>query len=379
MKKTISVLGSTGSIGKTTLDICRHFPNHFQVNAIAAKSNIDLLEKQAKEFHPKIIAVFDKKKALALKKRLLGFHIVAGIEGLIEAAITEDAELIVAAMVGTTAILPIIEGIKSGKKIALANKEILVSAGELIMTLAKKKGVDIIPIDSEHSAIFQCLQGEKLANVSRILLTASGGPFREYKQDQLKQIYPKQALHHPTWKMGPKNTIDSSTLMNKGLELIEAHFLFKIPYQKIEIIVHPQSIIHSMVEFLDGNIIAQLSATSMFYPIQFALSYPCRFQTPKQPFDFTKNLQLEFHPVDLDKFKCLTLAYLALEQGGNMPCYMNAANEVLVERFLKGEIAWLSISEKLHKLMSSFKPTSLNNLNKIIETDAFARAEARSI
>ncbi|GAB4192093.1 MAG: 1-deoxy-D-xylulose-5-phosphate reductoisomerase [Simkaniaceae bacterium] len=378
-KKKISLLGSTGSIGLSTLKVCRHLQDSIEVCALAAKQNIDQLEKQAIEFQPDLIAVYDKDKALELQRRLPNFSVTAGMEGLCEAASLAHADMVVSAMVGSVGILPTIKAVEAGKDVALANKEVLVSAGRHMMDLVKEKGVSMIPVDSEHSAIFQCLQGEDIEAVSRLILTASGGPFRNFTKEQLQKVTRDQALKHPTWQMGPKNTIDSSTLMNKGLELIEAYFLFGLPIEKMDIIVHPQSLVHSFVEFQDGNLLAQISEPSMLLPIQYALTYPTRQKSPARDFSFDQFSKFEFYPVDKEKFKCITLAYQALRIGGSMPCFMNAANEVLVERFLRGEIAWLSISEKLEKLMGSFKPSKEDSIEEILEVDGLARAEARGI
>lgn len=372
----ISIIGSTGSIGKSTLKIARHLKDSIKVEALAAKSNIELLEVQAKEFNPNLIAVFDENKALQLQKKLPNIEVVAGIDGLKAVASYSKSDFIVSAMTGTLGIIPTIEALNAKKTVGLANKEALVSGGALIMSLAKKYNLSIIPIDSEHSALFQCLVGEDINKVERLILTASGGPFRSYSYDDLKNISVEKALHHPTWTMGPKVTIDSSTLMNKGLEVIEAHWLFNIPYNKIDVVIHPQSIIHSMVEYVDNSIIAQMGDPDMITPIQYALTYPERKPGLLNKFDFLKHSTLQFYQPDLQKFKCLRLAFDAMKEGGSLSCYMNAANEVLVNRFLDKQIGWLDISNKLENLMAKQSVTPINSLNDILEIDALARQEA---
>lgn len=374
MRKTITLLGSTGSIGQSTLSVVRHLgDSQVQVKALAAQSNIDLLEKQAREFNPELVAVFDKEKAVELQKRLPTIPVLGGIEGIIAAASISSANYAVSAIGGTLGLLPTIEAIRSGKIIGLANKETLVSGGELVVRLAKEKGVPLIPIDSEHSAIFQCLYGEDKKTIHRLILTASGGPFRSYSSDQLKNVTVDQALAHPNWRMGPKITIDCSTLMNKGLEMIEAHWLFGVPCEKIEVIVHPQSIIHSMVEFTDSSMLAQLSEPTMILPIQYALTYPNRLPSSVKPFDFTKNSTLQFLPPDEDKFRCLSLAYEAIRCGGSMPCFMNGANEVLVNRFLDKQISWMDLSCKLDQLMMAHSVETIHSFDHVVEIDKKAR------
>lgn len=375
--KHITLLGSTGSIGQNTLKVARHLgESKIKVVSLAAHSNIELLEQQAKEFHPALVAVYDKSKALELQKRLPGVEVLGGMEGIIAAASYENANFAVSAMSGTLGLCPTIEAVKSGKSIGLANKESLVSGGALVMALAKEKGVSVIPIDSEHSAIFQCLNGENSKNVRRLILTASGGPFRSYQQDELKQITVDQALCHPNWKMGSKVTIDCSTLMNKGLEVIEAHWLFSIPCEQIEVIIHPQSVIHSMVEFTDSSMMSQMSAPTMIIPIQYALTYPDRSPGCVESFDFAKHSLLQFFPPDSDKFRCLRLAFDAIRSGGSMPCFMNAANEILVQRFLEREIPWLAIGATLEHLMQTHRVEKIDSLDHLIAIDRDARERA---
>lgn len=378
--KQIAILGSTGSIGESTLRVIRHLgPEEFRVVALAAHSHIDTLEKQADEFHPELLAVYDPEKAAVLKKRRPEFHIVSGMEGVEAAASYSSASFVVSALSGTLGLIPTIAAIKAGKTIGLANKESLVSGGAFVMTLARKHQVTLLPIDSEHSAIFQCLHGEKIEAVRRLIITASGGPFYHLSKEQLAHVDVDQALRHPKWVMGPKITVDSSTLMNKGLEVIEAHWLFDMPCEKIEVVVHPQSVIHSLVEYEDGSLIAQMSEPSMLIPIQYALTYPERKKGLLSPFDFFKNEVLQFSKPDLDKFPCLRLAFQAIEQGGSAACYMNAANEVLVHRFLKKNISWMEIAEKLENLMSSHQTVNLNSLDDILAVDKEARQQAALI
>lgn len=375
--KRISILGSTGSIGCSTLDIVRHLGSDaFAVAALAAKSNIDLLEQQAREFHPQLVAVYDEEKARELQKRLPGIPVLAGIEGINAAASFDGADLVVCALVGTLGLIPVIEAIKAKKQVALANKEALVSGGCLVISLAKEYGVAILPIDSEHSAIFQCLQGSRQGSVERIILTASGGPFRDYSSQQLAKVSLDEALNHPTWSMGPKITVDSSTLMNKGLEVIEAHWLFGIPIKNIDVVIHPQSIIHSMVEFVDGSTLAQMSRPTMHVPIQYALTYPNRCKGLLERFDFKKYHTLQFYQPDLEKFRCLKLAFDAIAEGGSMPCFMNAANEVLVGRFLDRKIAWSDIGIKLDALMTGHETSSIQSIDDVLDVDSLARNQA---
>lgn len=374
--KQIAILGSTGSIGRNALNVVRHLKSQFHVVALAARENIDLLEQQAREFCPLIIGVFDPKKAHELQKRLPGQNIVAGIEGLKAVAACQEAQMVISAIAGTLGLEPTVEAILAGKDVGLANKEALVSGGALVMRLVKEKRVQLIPIDSEHSAIFQCLKGEKKSTVQRIVLTSSGGPFRTWTNEQLEKITVEQALNHPTWKMGPKVTIDSSTLMNKGLEVIEAHWLFNMEVDKIEVIIHPQSIIHSLVEFNDYSMLAQMGVPNMIVPIQYAMTYPDRSPGLLEPFDFMKHAKLEFFKPDLTKFRCLALAYEAIRRGGSLPCYMNAANEVLVEQFLAGKMSWNEIGVQLEHLMSQHEVQSVNTLEEVLAVDAQAREEA---
>lgn len=375
--KCLAILGSTGSIGKQTLQVARHL--NLEVVSIAAHGSIDLLYEQIQEFHPKLVAVFDEKKALELQKRVPGTRIVAGLEGLIEVASFPKADLVVSAMTGSIGIIPTLAAIEAKKNIALANKEVLVAAGELVMRRAQEQGVMIFPVDSEHSALFQCLEHKNKEEVRKLILTASGGPFFHLPVEGLEKITVESALKHPSWTMGSKVTIDSSTLMNKGLEVIEAYHLFQTPLEQIEVVVHPQSVIHSMIEMQDGSLFAQMSEPSMIFPIQYAITWPKRPAGFLPAFSFTKYPKLEFFPMEKGKFICLELAYDALKEGGSFPCYLNAANEVLVSRFLEKKISWLDIGKKLDKLLSCHKKETPSTLEAIFAVDAAARREALTI
>lgn len=377
-KQGISLLGCTGSIGTSTLEVVRHHPDLFQIEALAARSNIDLLEQQAKAFSPSLIAVYDAEQAKILQNRLPHVPVLSGMDGLIAAASLPAASCVVAAMSGSLGLAPTAAAARAGKRIALANKEVLVCAGALITALARQHAATIIPVDSEHSAIFQCLNGELPQTLRRLILTASGGPFRGFSPEQLSSICVEEALRHPNWNMGQKITIDCSTLMNKGLEVIEAHWLFSLPHHAIEVVIHPQSIVHSMVEFCDGSIIAQMGMPTMLLPIQYALTFPERRTGFQAPFDFTKQHTLQFFP-PTEGFRCLSLAYDALKEGKSMPAYMNAANEVLVERFLAKQISWLEISSKLESAMLSHCATAVDTIEEILAVDAAARRDAKQL
>lgn len=378
--KKLAILGSTGSIGQNTLQVAKHLGREsIQVTALAAHSNIDLLEQQAKTWNPELIAVFDPLKAKELKKRIPHLPIIPGIEGLKAVATHSSANFVISAMNGAIGLAPTIEAIKAKKGIGFANKEVLVSGGNLVMSLVKQNHVPLIPIDSELTAIFQCLNGESIKTINRIIITASGGPFRSFTSEQLNHVSVEHALQHPNFRMGPKVTIDSSTLMNKGLEMIETHWLFQVPLSQIEVVIHPQQIIHGMVEFNDNSILAHLCEPDMKVPIQYALTYPNRSTGTLPPFDFLKNHSLEFILPDRQKFRCLDLAYEAAHKGGSLPCYMNAANEVLVNRFLKREIAWKEISIYLEKLMEQHTVIPLTSFDEVIDIDQMARIHALAI
>lgn len=379
--KKIAILGSTGSIGTQTLDIVRE-QGDIQVVAMAAGSNISLLEAQMREFKPSLVSVWDEKKASELRTNTkdLGIKIVSGMEGLLEVSVIPESEILVTAIVGMLGIRPTIAAIKAGKKIALANKETLVTAGHIIIPLAKEYKVPILPVDSEHSAIFQSLQGAGDNKISRILLTASGGPFRGRKADELKNIQVEDALKHPNWSMGKKITIDSATMMNKGLEVIEAKWLFGVDVKDIQILVHPQSILHSAVEFEDGSVIGQMGAPDMRIPISFAMAYPMRLKSTRDGIDFFgRASHLTFEKPDPEVFKCIKIAYEASEAGGTYPVVMNAANEVLVEMFLAGEINFVDIQNNIQRILDLHKPTYNIKLEDILEADEKARVETRLI
>jgi|JI9StandDraft_1071089.scaffolds.fasta_scaffold14016_1 1-deoxy-D-xylulose-5-phosphate reductoisomerase len=379
MEKTITLLGSTGSVGRQTLQVVRHLGGRVRVCGLAAKSNIDLLESQAREFQPEWIAVYDEKAARELKKRLPNFNILVGLEGLCEVASLESAQLAIFAMGGTEGFLPTVYAIRAKKDIAIANKEVIVAAGKLLNSLIDEHGVTMFPIDSEHSAIFQCLRGEKIEEVRRLILTASGGPFLKLPKEELKAISYAQAANHPTWRMGAKVSVDCSNLMNKGFEVIEASHLFRIPADKVEVVIHPQSIVHSFVEFIDGSIKAVASLPSMELPIQYAVTFPERCERREKPFDFTQYGRWDFSMPDKERFPCLALAYEALETGGSSPCVLNAANEVLVERFGRGEVSFLDIEQKLSTIVKKHKAIQDLTIDTILEVDRETRIEAAAL
>lgn len=371
--KKIAILGSTGSIGTQTLDIVRE-QGDIQVVAMAAGSNISLLEAQMREFRPSLVSVWDEKKAKELRTNTkdLGIKIVSGMEGLLEVSVIPESEILVTAIVGMLGIRPTIAAIKAGKKIALANKETLVTAGHIIIPLAKEYKVPILPVDSEHSAIFQSLQGAGDNKISRILLTASGGPFRGRKADELKNIQVEDALKHPNWSMGRKITIDSSTLVNKGLEVIEAKWLFDVALDQIQVVVHPQSVIHSAVEYQDGAVIAQLGTPDMRLPIQYALYYPERRNLSGRRLDLFEIADLTFEKPDTDTFRGLALAYQAMEKGGNIPTVYNAANEKAVSLFLDRKISYPEITELIEACMENAEFIDHPDVDEILGTEAAA-------
>ena len=371
--KKIAILGSTGSIGTQTLDIVRE-QGDIQVVAMAAGSNISLLEAQMREFKPSLVSVWDEKKASELRTNTkdLGIKIVSGMEGLLEVSVIPESEILVTAIVGMLGIRPTIAAIKAGKKIALANKETLVTAGHIIIPLAKEYKVPILPVDSEHSAIFQSLQGAGDNKISRILLTASGGPFRGRKADELKNIQVEDALKHPNWSMGTKITIDSSTLVNKGLEVMEAKWLFDVTLDQIQVVVHPQSVIHSAVEYQDGAVIAQLGTPDMRLPIQYALYYPERRNLSGRRLDLFEIADLTFEKPDTDTFRGLALAYQAMEKGGNIPTVYNAANEKAVSLFLDRKISYPEITELIEACMENAEFIDHPDVDEILGTEAAA-------
>ncbi|ADD02460.1 1-deoxy-D-xylulose 5-phosphate reductoisomerase [Thermoanaerobacter italicus Ab9] len=369
MKKVI-ILGSTGSIGTQTLNVIKNFRENFEVVGLTAYNNVELLSKQIREFNPRVVAVKDEDKANQLREKLEeNIEILTGSKGLQE-IVKYDADLVVIAVEGIAGLLPTITAIQTGKDIALANKEVLVTAGQIVMDLAKKKGIRLLPIDSEHSAILQCLKGNDRKEISRLILTASGGPFRGKKKEALKKVTVEQALNHPNWKMGKKITVDSATLMNKGFEVIEAKWLFDISEDKIDVVVHPQSIIHSMVEYIDGSIIAQLATADMRIPIQYALNYPTRNYIKEVKFlDFSVITQLTFEKPDLETFRCLSLAYEALKIGGTMTTVLNAADEIAVSLFLNKKIEFLQIAEIIEESMKEHNNIQNPTLDDIINVD----------
>lgn len=372
-EKKIALLGSTGSIGTSTLDVIRTLPGLFSIEVLAVNSNIDELEKQINEFRPAAVAVRDVQSARELKSRRSDIEILSGDEGLKKAASEYDYDIFVGAMVGFAGLAPTIEAIKRGRRIALANKETLVVAGELVMDLCSDSGAELLPVDSEHGAIFQCLMGENSSEVDKIILTASGGPFFKKSKEEFAAVTIDEALDHPTWKMGSKITIDSATMMNKGLEVIEAHWLFGKSADNIEVVIHPQSVIHSMVKFVDGSLKAQLSTPDMKLPIQFALTYPQRVAAEHTGTHFPTIGSLSFYEPDLEKFECLALAYDALDAGGTAPCILNASNEIAVNKFLNKEIKFSAIPEIIKRALDEVENHQSPDLEKIFECDKLTR------
>jgi 1-deoxy-D-xylulose-5-phosphate reductoisomerase len=380
-KKNIAILGSTGSIGTQTLDVIRGNADLFNVFLITAQSNADLLISQSLEFSPRYVVICDEGKYQQVKEALINTQVkvLAGINAVIEIVTHFDIDIVLTAMVGFAGLEPTIAAIKAGKDIALANKETLVVAGELVTGLAKQHNVKILPVDSEHSAIFQCLAGEEGNAIEKIILTASGGPFRGKTLSFLEGVVKEDALKHPNWVMGAKITIDSATLMNKGLEVIEAKWLFDVDVDQIEVIVHPQSIIHSMVQFEDGSIKAQMGLPDMKLPIQYALSYPGRLKNSFKRFDFTKYPELTFEKPDVDTFRNLGLAFEALKQGGNMPCIINAANEIAVAGFLSKNIGFLAMSAIIEQCMQHIQFVASPVLDDYLNTDKETRIFAQNL
>ncbi|HQL35653.1 MAG TPA: 1-deoxy-D-xylulose-5-phosphate reductoisomerase [Bacillota bacterium] len=374
MVKVLSVLGSTGSIGTQTLDIIRENKEEFRIDALAANSNIDLLEAQVREFRPKIAAIGDMSKYKELKSRVGGMaYVAAGLEGVVEAAVYESCDTVVSAIVGIAGLIPTYNAIKTGKNIALANKETLVTAGRIITREVKRNNVNMLPVDSEHSAIFQCLVNSKHSEVSKIILTASGGPFRTSTSEELEKVTVQDALKHPNWSMGRKITIDSATLMNKGLEVIEARWLFDIMPESIEVCVHPQSIIHSAVEFVDGAVIAQLGLPDMKIPIQYALTYPERLPMRGEKLNLASIGELTFYKPDMERFKCLRLAFRALDMGDSACVVLNGANEEAVKLFLSGKISFPDIGNLIEKTLDKHDIIENMNIEEISELDRWSR------
>jgi 1-deoxy-D-xylulose-5-phosphate reductoisomerase len=374
-KKHIAILGSTGSIGTQALEVVRAHPEHFLVEVLTGNGNADLLIQQAKEFKPNAVVITDEKKYQQVKDALSGedIKVYAGQDALSQVVEMESIDMVLTAIVGYAGLASTLAAIKKGKQIALANKETLVVAGELVTSMAKEHGVNIYPVDSEHSAIFQCLAGEFHNRIEKIYLTASGGPFRGKSLDFLKKVKKEQALKHPNWDMGAKITIDSSTLMNKGLEVIEAKWLFHLQPDQIDVVIHPQSIIHSIVQFEDGSMKAQMGLPDMKLPIQYALTYPHRLPSQFPRFDFMKYPSLTFEKPDIETFRCLPLAFEALRQGGNMSCILNAANEVVVRAFLHDKIAFTAIPDILEKAMQRITFIGKPSYSDYVETDQETR------
>lgn len=390
----ICVLGSTGSIGVSTLDVIRAHPDLFKVESLTAHSNIELLAKQCAEFKPTMVAVGSADTANRLNEQLksMGLTVTVnhGAEALVSASTLTSVDTVMAAIVGAAGLVPTIEAAKLGKRILLANKEALVMAGDIFMSAIASSGAELLPIDSEHNAIYQCLPDANTSNggsrgrysslgVKEILLTASGGPFRNHSLAQLKNVTPDQACAHPNWVMGRKISVDSATMMNKGLEVIEAHHLFGLPAEQIKVLIHPQSVVHSMVRYIDGSVIAQLGQPDMKTPIAYGLGWPIRIDAGVKELDFTTAHNLSFEPVDLNRFPCLSLSYQALSAGGLAPTILNAANEIAVDSFLKKEIGFTQIPELVERVLNQIKVSGAMNLDGILEADRIARQEALSI
>ena len=380
-RRGVAILGSTGSIGVQALDLIARLPERFEVVALAAGRNAALLAEQVRRHRPRLAAIGDAGSIPELKvaAREARAEIVAGRDGLLAVASHPGAEVVLAAVVGAAGLTPTYHALKSGKVVALANKESLVMAGPLMRQAAGERGERLVPVDSEHSAVHQCLRGEHLAEVRRIILTASGGPFRTTPAGDLAQVTPEQALKHPVWEMGKKISIDSATLMNKGLEVIEARWLFDLPPERIDVVLHPQSLIHSMVEMVDGSVICQMGVPDMRGPIQYALSQPERFAGPVPALDLSRPQALEFHPVDRDRFPCLGLAYRSLEAGGSAPAALNAANEVAVQAFLSGRLAFPGIARVVEQVLETHRPAPLCSIDDVLEADRTARATAEGL
>jgi 1-deoxy-D-xylulose-5-phosphate reductoisomerase len=378
MKKKVTILGSTGSIGVSALEVIRDFKDRFEVVGFTTNRNVDLLQKQIEEFHPQVACVADT--ATADKAKLSGrfpkTRVLSGRQSLTDMLLSYEADILVVATVGFVGLFPTLTGIECGMRIGLANKEVLVIAGELVTKRARKCQVEILPIDSEHNAVFQCLGGNDASKIRRVILTASGGPFRDFTAEQMRKVTRAQALNHPTWKMGDKITIDSATLMNKGFEVIEACHLFGVRPDQVEVVVHPQSAVHSMVEFVDGSILAQLGQTSMYLPILNVLSFPERVSNKYEPLDLTRLARLDFLKPDLERFPCLRYAYEACETGGTMPAAMNAANEVAVAAFLEERIPFYGIPEIIRAVMDEHQTITHPDLETLRETDQRAREMA---
>ncbi|RKP55492.1 1-deoxy-D-xylulose-5-phosphate reductoisomerase [Cohnella endophytica] len=375
--RKIAVLGSTGSIGTQTLDVISRLPDDFEVVGLAAGNNIELLLEQVHAFKPKWVSAANETLAERVRAEVpAGVRVLSGEAGLTEIAGNSGADYVVCALVGSLGLTSTLAAIEAGADIGLANKETLVTAGHLVMDRAKSRGVSILPVDSEHSAIFQCLNGEDGKAIKRLLLTASGGSFRHLGREELRNVSVADALKHPNWSMGAKVTIDSATMANKGLEVIEAHWLFGLPYDQIDVVLHPESIVHSMVEFVDTSVMAQLGNPDMRVPIQYALTYPKRVASPASPLDLLKQGSLHFKPMDFERYPCLRLAFEAGRSGGTATTVFNAANEIAVARFLRGEIPFLAIEDIIGNVLAKHATQAAPSLEAILETDAWARKEA---
>ncbi|NIO04438.1 MAG: 1-deoxy-D-xylulose-5-phosphate reductoisomerase [Proteobacteria bacterium] len=376
--KRLAVLGSTGSIGVQTLDIAESFSERFQIVALGAGRNIDLLKEQIEQFRPHTVSVFSEALAQKLANQLSAPpEIVHGIEGLIQVATLDEVDMVISALVGAVGLVPTLSAVKAKKNIALANKESLVMGGKIVMEEARRMGVDILPIDSEHCAIFQSMVGHHREDVHRIILTASGGPFLHYPMEKLENVTPQEALRHPRWEMGKKVTIDSATLMNKGLEIIEAHWLFNIPVERIDVQIHPQSVVHSMVEYTDGSIVAQMGITDMRIPISYALSYPERLTLQLPPLDLCEIGELTFFRPDRSRFPALELATHAITIGETMPAVLNAANELAVNAYLRGALKFIEIPRIVEATMDAHKIQSVQTVDDVLKADHWARETAR--
>jgi 1-deoxy-D-xylulose-5-phosphate reductoisomerase len=378
MLEKVAILGSTGSIGTSTLAVIKEHPEQFEVVALAAGNNAKLMIQQVKEFQPRLVSMATREAAEAVKREVGDeVRVLWGDEGLKEVAASPDSTYLVSALVGSKGLVPTLEAIRAGKKIGLANKETLVTAGHIVTAEAKKHQVPLLPIDSEHSALFQCLHGERMDDVERVIITASGGAFRDWSREELVNATVEQALNHPNWAMGNKITIDSATMMNKGFEVIEAHWLFDFPYEKIDVVLHPQSVIHSMVEFNDGAVMAQLGTPDMRVPIQYALTYPKRMQLTTKRLDFVQLSRLDFKAMDFKRYPCLKMAYDAGKAGGTVPAVLNAANEVAVQTFLQGKCTFLAIEEIIERTLDAHQAVSNPSLEEIEEADRWARQFAQ--
>ncbi len=375
--RRISILGSTGSIGRSALDVVRHYPERFRVVALGAHSNADLLLRQIEEFKPSLVAVAEPEAGKRVRENAPDVRVLVGPDALDEIA-GEPVDVVLCAVVGAVGLKPILRAIAAGSRVALANKEPLVMAGPLIMHAARERGVDVLPVDSEHNAIFQCLHGHRIEDVQCIHLTASGGPFYGKPRESLSGVTPAQATRHPTWDMGAKISVDSATLMNKGLEVVEAMWLFGLSVDQIQVVVHPQSIVHSLVEFTDGSILAHLGLTDMKFPIQFALTWPERVKSPMGRLDLTTMKSLTFAKPDFSDFPCLAYAFEAARTGGTAPAILNAANETAVDAFCKGRIGFLQISETVRDTMEACSVSTDVTLDSVLEADAMARERALS-